>query len=107
MDAHGELTAIQLDRIEQSLLVAAYFRGQRDLDETWHASANQIVTLSLFYTGDISSDDCVERFATRSYMKRIYEQGELREEIALRYRSRQSHLNLRHFSKGVSGIKGA
>jgi hypothetical protein len=42
--------------------------------------------LSLFYTGDISCEDCAGRFSSRSSIQNLYdENGELNEEIEVRY----------------------
>ena len=75
-----------LSSVEQSLLLAAYFRGGRLDDEVWVSNSDQIVTLSLFYTGDITSADCAGRFAKRSYIQKLYDdEGILTEEIEVRY----------------------
>jgi hypothetical protein len=85
-----------LTRIEESLLVAAYFRGGSRDDRGWTSDSDQILTLSLFYTGDISAADCVSRFAKRGYVGKLYVDveewteevgwGILMPEIATRYR---------------------
>jgi hypothetical protein len=75
-----------LSTVEESLLVAAYYRGMSPKEHGWVSNSDQIVTLSLFYTGEISSEDCTERFARRSYVGRLYQpDGELSEPIATRY----------------------
>lgn len=75
-----------ISAVEKSLLVAAYFRGGSSDDSHWTSNSDQIVTLSLFYTGDISSEDCAHRFSQRRYVGRLYdEDGQLTEEIATRY----------------------
>jgi len=73
-----------LDRIDESLLLAAWFRGGDPHDGSlWTSNADQVVTLSLYYTGDISSDDCAHRFSVRSYLLDLYDDhGELTQEIA-------------------------
>ena len=53
-----------LSFIEKSLLLAAYYRGGCQTDAVWSSNSDQIVTVSLFYTGDISSTECVRRFET-------------------------------------------
>lgn len=75
-----------LDRIDESLLLAAWFRGRCIEDEdVWTSNADQIITLSLFYTGDISAEECARRFSHRSYISKLYgSDGELTEEIAVR-----------------------
>ena len=77
---------MQLDRIHESLLLAAWFRGGDPADGSlWTSNADQVVTLSLFYTGHVSSEDCAHRFSVRSYLLDLYdENGELSEEIAVR-----------------------
>ncbi len=75
-----------LTPVEQSLMLAAYFRGGLHSDPVWYSGSDQIVTLSLFYTGDISSTECVRRFSDRGYVRNVYdEEGELSEEIESRY----------------------
>lgn len=75
-----------LDHIDESLLLAAWFRGRRtEHDEIWTSNADQIVTLSLFYTGGISADECARRFSRRSYISSLYDSdGALTQEIAVR-----------------------
>ncbi len=76
-----------LTSVEESLVLAAYFRGGSPNDGVWISNTDQILTLSLFYTGDISSADCVSCFAKRSYIQKLYdESGELTEEIEARYK---------------------
>jgi hypothetical protein len=75
-----------LSPVEKALLLAAYYRGGSPDDRVWVSNADQIVTLSLFYTDDISSDDCAERFSRRSYVGKLYEAGgRLAEAIETRY----------------------
>ncbi|MFO1007356.1 MAG: hypothetical protein U0929_15455 [Planctomycetaceae bacterium] len=77
---------MSLSRIEESLLVATYFRGRIPKDDHWTSSSDQIVTLSLFYTGDITAEECVDRFSVKSYMRGLYTpDGELEEHIRTRY----------------------
>lgn len=72
--------------IEKTLVVAAYFRGMTQEDSVWISNSDQIVTLSLFYTGDISSEECLNRFSCRSYIGRLYQSdGKLNDAIATRY----------------------
>ncbi len=72
--------------VEESLLLAAYFRGGSPDDHAWLSNSDQIVTLSLYYTGDISSEDCAERFSRKSYVGKLYQpDGELSELIETRY----------------------
>ena len=54
----------------------------------WSSNSDQVLTLSLFYTGDISHDDCASRFANRPYLRRVYDDnGQLNEEITHRYKA--------------------
>jgi hypothetical protein len=78
---------MSLTSVEESLLLATYFRGRVPEDDRWRANSNQILTLSLYYTGDISYSECVSRFDTRSYVQKVYdENGELTKEIVDRYK---------------------
>lgn len=52
--------------IEESLVLAAYYRGGSHDDQVWTSNTDQILTLSLYFTGDISDTDCVERFSIYS-----------------------------------------
>ncbi len=75
-----------LSPVEESLLLAAYFRGGSPDDHVWSSNSDQILTLSLFYTGDISSEECAERFSRKSYVGKLYQpDGELSELIETRY----------------------
>lgn len=76
---------MDLTRIDESLLAAAYFRGGSRDDPRWHANCAQVLTLSLFYTGDVTAEDCVERFSVRPYLRGVYEDGLLTEPIVARY----------------------
>ncbi|WP_417380816.1 hypothetical protein [Gimesia sp.] len=70
------------------LVLAAYFRGGSPEDHTWTSNTDQILTLSLFYTGHITSEECVSRFARRSCLQKLYTaEGELTEEIESRYQA--------------------
>ncbi len=81
------MTNMPLTSIEESLLLAAYFRGGSQDEHAWGSNTDQILTLSLFYTGDISFADCEGRFSIRSYIQDLYDDdGELTEEIEARYR---------------------
>lgn len=84
-----------LTRIEESLVLATYFRGGSQDDHAWTSNTDQILTLSLFYTDDIASTDCAERFSKRSYVQKLYDEtadlnehpwGKLTDEIEGRYR---------------------
>lgn len=77
---------MQLTRVESSLVLAAFFRGMRGDEGRWISNTDQILTLSLFYTGDISAEDCTRRFSQRGYISNLYEEnGELQSDIASRY----------------------
>ena len=91
-----------LSTIQESLLVAAFYRGGDPDDQSWVSNSDQILTLSLFYTGDISADECVQRFSRRSYVSHLYQaNGELTEMITTRYR--QLVLLLREHPKLIEG----
>ena len=76
-----------LTRIEEAILVAAYFRGKDPSVEVWSSNSDQVLTLSLFYTDDISYDDCASRFEQRPYLRHVYDDdGQLNEQIEHRYK---------------------
>ena len=79
---------MSLSSIDESLLAAAYFRGGRTPSGIgWSSNTDQVLTLSLFYTGDISAAECAERFSRKSYISGLYQDdGELTEQIGTRYR---------------------
>lgn len=75
-----------MTRVEQSLLLATFFRGNPPDQDVWSSSCDQVVTLSLFYTGDISYEDCQRRFSRKAYVSCLYdENAELTHEIQSRY----------------------
>lgn len=75
-----------MNRVEQSLLVAAYYRGGRPEDARWTSNSDQVVALSLFYTEDISAEDCAERFSRRRYVGGLYQKdGRLDNMVGKRY----------------------
>ena len=77
---------MSLTLIEQSLVLAAWFRGNPSNQSVFSSSCDQVVTLSLFYTGDISSTECARRFSVKPYVGSLYDdEGDLRDEIRLRY----------------------
>ena len=79
---------MNLTSIDKALILAAYFRGGSQDDNRWTSNSDQILTLSLFYTGDITPEDCVLRFQRRSYVQNLYDSdGILRAEIVSRYRN--------------------
>jgi len=76
----------ELTSVEGSLLVAAYFRGRTPAEYGWVSNCDQVVTLSLFYTQELSADDCVMRFHVKSHVANLYDDdGELADEIRKRY----------------------
>lgn len=88
------MDALPLSSVEIALLAATYFRGGSPEEQIHRSSSDQIITLSLFYTGEISAAECVERFSIRSYVGELYEEddeddedgyGKLNEMIAARY----------------------
>lgn len=77
-----------ISKAKKALLVAAYFRGGNSDDRLWASNCDQVVTLSLFYTGHISFEECAERFSRRSYVGGLYQQsGKLDSSVRVRYRS--------------------
>lgn len=68
-----------LTTIEAALLLAAYFRGNLPTQKGWISSCDQVITLSLFYTGDITFDDCAYRFSDRSHVLSVYEDEDCEE----------------------------
>ncbi len=76
---------MQLTRTEEALLLAAYYRGRDPLEKIWTANSGQVVTLSLDYTGELSSEECATRFEERPYLRGLYDQkGQLKDEIRRR-----------------------
>lgn len=74
-----------LSHSEDSLLLATFYRVFPPQKE-WTSCSDQIVTLSLFFTGDISSEDCASRFATPAYLRGLYDENDdLCAEIRERY----------------------
>ena len=85
-----------LTRTEQTLILAAYYRGGSQDDRDWTSNTDQILTLSLYYTGNISYTDCSERFSKRSYIQKLYDEaadpeehpwGKLTDDLDARYRT--------------------
>ncbi len=75
-----------LTRIEEAILAAAYFRGREPSENVWASNSDQVLTLSLFYTEDISFEDCASRFEQRPHLRRTYDDdGQLNEQIRHRY----------------------
>lgn len=74
-----------LSKVEESFLVAAYFRGVTE-NTGWTSNSDQIVALSLYYTGNITFQDCEDRFSlgcVKNYDKNV----ELFPEVRDRYRA--------------------
>lgn len=77
---------VNLSFVEESLILAAYFRGNLPDDDRWISSCDQVVTLSLFYTGEITEAECSRRFQKRGCLSGLYAgDGQLHPEIKLRY----------------------
>jgi hypothetical protein len=77
---------MNVSNIQSSLLLAAFFRGMRGDEPRWYANCDQVVTLSLFYTGDLSFNECQQRFEYRSYVGGLYDdEGDLKPELMSRY----------------------
>lgn len=78
---------MELTTTEKSIVLAAYFRGMAEEADCWTSNCDQVVTLSLFYTGDLSFDECARRFSVRSYVLSLYRKdGKLKKVIEARYR---------------------
>ena len=77
-----------LSLIDKTLLLAAFFRGNSHDQDRWTSCSDQVVTLSLFFTGDITADDCQTRFSRRRYVGGLYDDdGELQPQIESRYQN--------------------
>jgi hypothetical protein len=74
-----------LSHVEQALLIAAYFRGALSGDRYVTASCSEVINLSLFYTGDITGKTCEERFLRIPEPHLYDEDGNLVDDIRLRY----------------------
>jgi hypothetical protein len=73
-------------RAQESLLLAAFHRGNSADCQRWSSCNDQVVTLSLFFTGDISAADCENRFAVPGCVGSLYDaQGLLLPDISDRY----------------------
>ena len=78
---------MHLSQVDNALLLAAFFRGDMLDQDRWTSSSDQVLTLSLFYTGDITADDCQSRFSKNGHVGGLYdEDGELHSQIETRYR---------------------
>ncbi len=59
---------MNLSQIGGSLLLAAFFRGNLRGQRRWTSCSDQVVTLSLYYTGEITAAECGVRFSSRPYV---------------------------------------
>jgi len=71
-ELNGKLIENLLPVTLHSLLAAAYYRGLLPTETIGSSCSDQVVTLSLFYTGDLSADDCAARFANRPHLVGVY-----------------------------------
>lgn len=79
-------TPMPLTTTENAIVLAAYFRGQGPTEHVWSSNSDQVLTLSLFYTGDLSYEDCAWRFAQRPHLRSVYDDdGSLNRLINQRY----------------------
>lgn len=79
---------MNVTKVEQSIILAAYFRGHTVGQKPWTSNSDQVVTLSLFYTDDITFDECESRFSNRGHVGGLYDdEGELHSLVAERYRT--------------------
>ncbi len=94
-------------RVQEAILLAAYFRGGDPDAVVWTSNCDQVVTLSLFYTGDISASNCNDRFSVKSYAGKLYQDdGELDEMIVSRYHALIELLQSPpHLFEGGSNLK--
>lgn len=77
---------MNLSLIERSIVLAAFFRGNTLDEETWTSNSDQVVMLSLFYTDDITPEECQSCFATRSCVGGLYDDhGEILPQVESRY----------------------
>ena len=76
---------IDLNRVDRSLLLAAFFRGNARTQSYWTSSCDQVVALSVFYTGDLTYKGCQQRFES-GYVGPLYDlDGELLPDVKRRY----------------------
>lgn len=88
--------AANLSLTEQALLLAAFFRGNPHSQTHWTSSCDQVIALSLFYTGDMSFADCEKRFET-GYVSPLYDNdGELLRDLRDRYNELIELIRRRH-----------
>ena len=81
-----EFIPMNISDIDKSLLLAAFFRGNTHEQDRWTSCSDQVVTLSLFYTDEITAGECESRFSERSYVGGLYDDnGDLKPEIESRY----------------------
>ena len=79
---------MNLSLVDRSLLLAAYFRGNTLDQASWTSCSDQVLALSLYYTGDISPEDCISRLSNRGYVSGLYDEaGELCQQISSRYQN--------------------
>jgi hypothetical protein len=88
--------AANLSLTEQALLLAAFFRGNPHSQTHWTSSCDQVIALSLFYTGDMSFADCEKRFET-GYVSPLYDNdGGLLRDLRDRYNELIELIRRRH-----------
>jgi hypothetical protein len=77
---------MNLSIIDKALLLAAFFRGNIPDQDYSTACSDQVLTLSLFYTGDITAAECQSRFSAPGYVCCLYDgNGKLHPQIDSRY----------------------
>ena len=75
-----------LNNIKEALLLATYYRGNTFEQANWTACTDQVLVLSRFFTGDITSSECTACFQNPGYVGGIYgDDGELLSEIEARW----------------------
>ncbi len=77
---------MSLSLIDQSLLLATFYRGNHSQQDLWTSCCDQIVQLSRFYTGGITSEECQNFFSQNGSVGGLYRDGgELVPQVKLRY----------------------
>lgn len=75
---------MELTRVEQALFAAAYFRARFPGDR--FANNAHIIVLSMFYTGEVSHQDCENWFSVYATTRLLYDlNGEIDAGVRQRY----------------------
>ncbi len=76
---------MNLSLIDQSLLLATYYRGNDLQQDNWTSCCDQVVQLSLFYSGDLTAEECQSRFSQGNVSGLYQDDGELVSQVKMRY----------------------